>query len=124
MLKDEKLCILCCSRAVMCRAGKAVELSTEHRCYGKGKVVKEETQRIKTAGGWVKNGRVCDMLAVTRAFGDAEFKGANNLSRLLEMGVRCVDAVVFITTSASLVLSPGMLPLLVNKPASRILYYS
>ena len=86
----------------MCRGGKSVELSTEHRCYGKGKVVKEETQRIKAAGGWVKNGRVCDMLAVTRAFGDAEFKGADNLSRLLEMGVRYVEAVEFVAIPVSL----------------------
>jgi hypothetical protein len=69
-----------------------VELSTEHRCYGKGKLVKDETKRIEAAGGWVKNGRVCDMLAVTRAFGDAEFKGEDNLKRLLEMGVRYYTA--------------------------------
>lgn len=80
----------------MCRGGKAVELSTEHRCYGKGQVVKEETKRIEAAGGWVKSGRVCDMLAVTRAFGDAEFKGKENLARLLEMGVRYANAAMLL----------------------------
>mmetsp|Transcript_825 Transcript_825/g.2499 ORF Transcript_825/g.2499 Transcript_825/m.2499 type:complete len:237 (-) Transcript_825:1715-2425(-) len=75
------------SRAVLCRGGKAVDLSTEHRAYGKGKIVKSETKRIESVGGWVKNGRVMDMLAVTRAFGDAEFKGKDNLQALLEQGI-------------------------------------
>jgi hypothetical protein len=73
---------------VLSRGGRAFDLSTEHRAYGKGKIVKSETKRIESVGGWVENGRVCDMLAVTRAFGDAEFKGDANRARLLQDGVR------------------------------------
>lgn len=50
--------------------------------------MKRETQRIESVGGWVKNGRVCDMLAVTRAFGDADFKGEENQRSLMKEGVR------------------------------------
>uniref|UniRef100_A0A061SL87 protein-serine/threonine phosphatase n=1 Tax=Tetraselmis sp. GSL018 TaxID=582737 RepID=A0A061SL87_9CHLO len=76
------------SRAVLSRGGKATDLTTEHRAYGKGDIVKQEKKRIESVGGWVKNGRVCDMLAVTRAFGDADFKGDTNRKRMLEEGVR------------------------------------
>lgn len=38
------------------------------------------------AGGWVEDERVCGMLAVTRAFGDPEFKG-EGLQKLLRRGV-------------------------------------
>lgn len=30
--------------------------------------------RVKAAGGWIYDGRVCNILAVSRAFGDWEFK--------------------------------------------------
>jgi protein phosphatase 1A len=46
-----------------------------------------ERERIKKTGGWVSyDGRVCDVLAVSRAFGDAEFKG-EGLNRLMADGV-------------------------------------
>ena len=45
-----------------------------------------ETKRIEDAGGWVEDGRVCDVLAVTRSFGDREFKG-EGLQTLLKKGV-------------------------------------
>lgn len=38
-------------------------------------------------GGWVTNGRVCDVLAVSRAFGDRDFKG-DGLEGFLQQGVR------------------------------------
>lgn len=38
-------------------------------------------------GGWVDDGRVCGVLAVSRAFGDPEFKGKEGLQRLLVRGV-------------------------------------
>lgn len=37
-------------------------------------------------GGWVTDGRVCGILAVSRAFGDREYKG-EGLQHLLERGV-------------------------------------
>jgi protein phosphatase 1A len=43
--------------------------------------------RVKAAGGWIGDGRVCDVLAVSRAFGDWEFKGTNT-GTLLEEGVK------------------------------------
>ena len=62
------------SRAVLARGGKAIDLTSEHRVYGPSKTSRAEVQRIKDAGGWVQQGRVCGILAVSRAFGDWEFK--------------------------------------------------
>ena len=45
-----------------------------------------EVERVKAAGGWIFDGRVCNILAVSRAFGDWEFKGAG-LKQLLLGGV-------------------------------------
>lgn len=74
------------SRAVLCRKGNAMDLSTEHRVYGKGQSVLTETERVEAVGGWIDDGRVCGILAVSRAFGDPDFK-APNLERMLHNGV-------------------------------------
>jgi len=74
------------SRAVLCRSGNAIDLSTEHRVYGRGPAVASETARVNAAGGWIDDGRVCGIIAVSRAFGDADFKGAG-LHRMLTKGV-------------------------------------
>ena len=50
-----------------------------------------EIDRVEAAGGWVEDERVCDILMVSRAFGDADFKG-EGLHRLLSSGVKCVCA--------------------------------
>lgn len=63
-----------------------MDLSTEHRVYGRGPVVESETERVEAAGGWIDDGRVCGILAVSRAFGDASFKGPG-LKRMLKEGV-------------------------------------
>lgn len=73
------------SRAVMSRGGKAVDLSSEHRPYGKSSISSREMARIKDAGGWIHDGRVCGILAVSRAFGDLEFK--RGLEKMLVDGV-------------------------------------
>lgn len=39
-----------------------------------GPTVKAEIERVKSVGGWVEDGRVCGLLAVSRAFGDWELK--------------------------------------------------
>ena len=57
------------SRAVLARAGRAVDLSTDHM-----PTVQSETERIHRAGGSVVRGRVQGVLGVSRAFGDIEFK--------------------------------------------------
>ena len=49
--------------------------------YGPSQVARREVQRIKDAGGWVQQGRVCGILAVSRAFGDWEFKGGRQQLR-------------------------------------------
>lgn len=74
------------SRAVLSRGGKAIDLTTEHRVYGKGATVSAETDRVESVGGWVDDGRVCGVLAVSRAFGDPDFKG-NGLHSMLKRGI-------------------------------------
>lgn len=75
------------SRAVLSRGGRAVDLSTEHRVWGKTPNVLAEINRIESVGGWVDDGRVCGVLAVSRAFGDMEFKGEEGLQMLLAKGL-------------------------------------
>merc|ERR1712113_401326 len=65
------------SRAVLCREGRAVQLSRDHKPD-----LKDEEERIKKAGGRVykvEGGGVarvlyCGGLAVSRAFGDKDYK--------------------------------------------------
>eukprot|EP00878_Enallax_costatus_P007173 GHUV01007517.1.p1 GENE.GHUV01007517.1~~GHUV01007517.1.p1 ORF type:complete len:250 (+),score=59.81 GHUV01007517.1:298-1047(+) len=62
------------SLGVLCRNGMAVTLTSQHRVCGFGDHVIEEIERVEAAGGWIVDGRVCNVLAVSRAFGDPEFK--------------------------------------------------
>ena len=57
-------------RAVLSHAGRALELTSDH----KPSTRPDEVARIVSAGGWVHNGRLHGVLAVSRAFGDAEHK--------------------------------------------------
>ena len=57
------------SRTVLCTRGVARALSVDHK---PGR--EDEATRIKAAGGFIIHGRVMGELAVSRAFGDAEFK--------------------------------------------------
>jgi len=57
------------ARAVLCRGGIALQLSADHKPDRE-----DEHQRIKDAGGYVKFKRVLGRLAVSRAFGDGEYK--------------------------------------------------
>lgn len=57
------------SRTVLCRNGQAVPLSNDHK-----PTREDEAARIKAAGGFIIHKRVMGELAVSRAFGDAEFK--------------------------------------------------
>ena len=61
------------SRAVLCRDGRAVALSIDHKPNRS-----DERQRIENAGGvvvWAGTWRVGGVLAVSRAFGDRLLKG-------------------------------------------------
>uniref|UniRef100_A0A0D3DGG5 protein-serine/threonine phosphatase n=1 Tax=Brassica oleracea var. oleracea TaxID=109376 RepID=A0A0D3DGG5_BRAOL len=62
------------SCAVLSRSGKIEELTDSHRPYGSSKAAVQEMKRIKDAGGWIVNGRICGDIAVSRAFGDIRFK--------------------------------------------------
>ena len=55
-------------RAVLCRSGKAHDLSRGHNATG------TEAARIIAAGGTIRSRRVNGILAVSRAFGDIELK--------------------------------------------------
>lgn len=53
----------------------------------RSKAALAERKRVQDTGAWVSyDGRVCDVLAVSRAFGDAEFKG-DGLKQFLTDGV-------------------------------------
>lgn len=71
--------------AVLCRAGLPIPVSIQHRVWGKGPQIFNEVDRVKGTGGWISDGRVCDILAVSRAFGDWEFKG-EGLQALVKKG--------------------------------------
>ncbi|KAI0674847.1 protein serine/threonine phosphatase 2C [Trametes maxima] len=57
------------ARGVLCRSGKAVRLTYDHKGSDK-----QEAKRIMDAGGFVMSGRVNGVLAVTRALGDSSMK--------------------------------------------------
>ncbi len=57
------------SRAVLSRNGKAVNLSLDHKASRP-----DEIERIRNNDGFIQFGRVGAKLAITRAFGDFEFK--------------------------------------------------
>ncbi|KAG8744490.1 Protein phosphatase 2C 1 [Ceratobasidium sp. 414] len=57
------------ARGVLCRAGKAVRLTYDHKGSDK-----QEAKRIVDAGGFVLNNRVNGVLAVTRSLGDSAMK--------------------------------------------------
>jgi len=85
------------SRAVLCRNGKPVPLSEDHKPNAE-----DETRRIESAGGFIKEVRVKDanggehityrvngVLSLSRAIGDLRFKGIAGLSPS-EQVITCV----------------------------------
>lgn len=73
------------SCVVLSRSGKAEVLTQPHRPYGSNKASLLEIRRIREAGGWILNGRICGDIAVSRAFGDSRFKTKKN--EMLKRGV-------------------------------------
>lgn len=57
------------SRAVLARGPTAIEMSEDHKPDNAG-----ELRRIEAAGGFVEEGRVKGILALSRALGDQEYK--------------------------------------------------
>ncbi|KAH8487665.1 hypothetical protein H0E87_026301 [Populus deltoides] len=74
------------SSVVLSRSGKMEVLTDAHRPYGSNKISLQEIKRIREAGGWIVNGRICGDIAVSRAFGDMRFKTKKN--EMLEKGVK------------------------------------
>lgn len=66
------------SCVVISRTGKAEVLTNSHRPYGNNKAALEEVRRIRAAGGWIVDGRICGDISVSRAFGDMQFKTKKN----------------------------------------------
>jgi len=62
-------------RAVLCRAGQACVLTTDHRAAD---ATIAERARVKREGGELKDGRLAGCLEVTRAFGDMEQGGSSS----------------------------------------------
>ncbi|CAI9086926.1 OLC1v1020862C6 [Oldenlandia corymbosa var. corymbosa] len=71
---------------VLSRSGKAEVLTNSHRPYGRDQTSLQEIRRVREAGGWINNGRICGDIAVSRAFGDMRFKTKKN--EMLEKGVK------------------------------------
>jgi len=57
------------ARAVLCRAGKALRLSYDHKAGDEA-----EAQRVQESGGFIVYGRVNAILSVTRSLGDHALK--------------------------------------------------
>ncbi|GMH98207.1 hypothetical protein TrST_g3727 [Triparma strigata] len=74
------------SRSVLCRSGMAMEMSVDHKPTDEG-----ETERIKKAGGSVIRGRVCGGVAVSRSFGDFDFKQNKDLDASKQQISCCPD---------------------------------
>lgn len=74
------------SRTVISRAGKAEVVTGDHRPYGNNKSALAEIKRIREAGAWINNGRVCGVLSVSRAFGNIKLKTLRQ--EMLDDGVR------------------------------------
>ncbi|XP_039120309.1 probable protein phosphatase 2C 5 [Dioscorea cayenensis subsp. rotundata] len=82
------ICHIGDSCVVLSRNGKAEVLTSPHRPYGNNRVSLEEVKRIRAAGGWIVDGRICGDISVSRAFGDIRFKRKKNemLGKGVELG--------------------------------------
>lgn len=57
------------SRAVLCRNGKAIEMSEDHKTN-----LEKEQKRIEKANGYIENDRVNGCINLTRCLGDLDYK--------------------------------------------------
>lgn len=62
------------SRSVLCRGGKAVALSEDHKPENE-----EERRRIEKAGSFIQEGRVDGNLNLSRSLGDLKYKKNKSL---------------------------------------------
>lgn len=68
------------SRAILCQDARIISLTDDHKPNNV-----EEKERIEKGGGFVQNGRIQGVLAVSRAFGDLAFKNKNLLTSYPEV---------------------------------------
>ena len=64
------------SRTVLSKAGRAINMSEDHKPENAG-----ELSRIQRSGGFVEDGRVNGMLALSRALGDFEYKSNSSIPK-------------------------------------------
>eukprot|EP00762_Andalucia_godoyi_P001458 ANDGO_00276.mRNA.1 putative protein phosphatase 2C 59 len=74
------------SRAILCKRGVAIALSQDQK-----PTRSDEKERIERAGGFVEFGRVMGLLAVSRAFGDFEYKEAGKPVVICDPEVQEID---------------------------------
>ncbi|CAI5533045.1 unnamed protein product [Closterium sp. Naga37s-1] len=75
------------SRAVMAvGGGDEGYISDDHKPSGDSGKAQAEIKRINKAGGWVSQGRVCGVIAVSRAFGNVAFK--TRKEEMMQQGVK------------------------------------
>ena len=68
------------SRCILCRDGRAYPLSVDHK-----PILEVEQRRILHAGGTIQDRRVNGYLAVSRAFGDFDYKSNAELSSIEQL---------------------------------------
>lgn len=92
------------SRAVLCRGGKAIEVSKDHKAERD-----DEKARIRAAGGTVdRQGRLYGDLAVSRAFGDLQHKG-RELKAIVSNGPFCKPGEEDFGSEGTLIALPDVL---------------
>ena len=102
-------------RAILCRNGRAMDLSTDHR-----PTTPSERQRIESAGGYIDSeGYLNGELQVSRAIGDFQYTKLKNEDGsgfliaepdLLEQKIETSDEFVVLTSDGALdVMTPGQI---------------
>jgi protein phosphatase len=74
------------SRVLVCKDGECIAMTTDHKPTLVG-----ERRRIEMCGGFVDNGRVNGSLAVSRAFGDIDYKGNASGDQLSQPVIALAD---------------------------------
>ncbi|RQM24575.1 hypothetical protein B5M09_004595 [Aphanomyces astaci] len=74
-------------RGVLCQDGDAIDLTIDHKANNPS-----EKARVEAAGGFVHNGRLDGILAVSRAFGDFAHKSGGHLIATPEVTWHTVSA--------------------------------
>lgn len=78
------------SRAVLCRDGRAIDLSVDHKAVRCMQDNPKESERIKRLGGVISFRRIAGKVAFSRSFGDFNFKSPTVPLLSIEPEVRCI----------------------------------